>query len=302
MLDLVALPARYLAQYGPDKVADVCGTTTSLMGMWQKRGKFPLDAVQKLLEFDPAPLKELQPLSAVPPSPLKVLILVPCSGPVDPRTMECLCALKEPGVDLITASFWDIYESRNILAQQFLDSSADIAFFSDADMIHGCGDAKRFRKLANAPEFPETYAGLNVIHRLLHHKKSLVGVAYRGRRRGADFQFGGSSSPEIRSDMKRGPRPALVEKSWMGFGGVLMQKKVLKDIIAQQGDEIRLTNEAAKNRLGYEYGFFRKESRDIIGDDIGFEERAKRAGHPCYVDMALFSSHIGHAALNYGDA
>ncbi len=303
MLDLNALPARYLAQYGPEKVAEICNTTTSLMGMWQKRGKFPLDAVQKLLEFDPAPLHEIKPLYENPGVPPKLVILVPTTGPVDARTMECLASLIEPGVSLITNSFWSVDHNRNILAARFLASGADYALWCDADMILPAGNAKQFKRLSDAPYFPDVFAGINTIHRLLHHKKTLIGVAYRGRKRGASYQFGGANSIEIKQMMKRGPQQRIMEREWVGFGGMLMHRSVLDDIRKTQGDEIKVTNEAMADRLGYTHAYFAcGDTTNTAGDDIMVERRAKKAGHPVFVDLSLFASHCSGLALNYGDA
>ncbi len=301
MLDLVALPARYLAQYGPEKVAEVCGITTSQIGMWQAREKFPLAAVQKLLEFDPAPLHEIKPLYENPSTPPKLVILVPTTGPVDARTMECLCAMREPGMKLKVISFWSSFDARNMLAAYHLRSGAEWAYYSDADMLPTFGNAEEWKQLADAPDFPTIYAGVHTINRLLHHKKSFIGVAYRGRKRGASFQFAGANSPEIKEMVKRGPHQRIMEREWVGFGGMLMHRRVLEDVIKQQGDEIRVTNEAVKKRLNYEYCFFAKEDRNVVGDDIGFQIRAKRAGHPVFVDFSLFASHASSLALNYSD-
>lgn len=302
MLDLNVLPARYLAQYGSEKIAEVCGITTSQIGMWQKRGKFPLNAVQKLLEFDPAPLHEIKPLYTNPETPPKLVILVPTTGPVDSRTMECLCAMKEPGMKLKTIRFWSSFDARNMLAAHHLASGAEWAYWSDSDMLPSFGDAKAWKQLVDAPQFPDVYAGIHTINRLLYHKKSLIGVAYRGRKRGAGFEFAGSSSIEIKELMKRGPTQRIIEREWVGFGGMLMHRRVLEDIISKQGNEIRVQNETIRSRLGYEYCFFAKEDKEIVGDDIGFQIRAKRAGHACFVDLSLFASHASSLALNYSDA
>lgn len=302
MLDLTALPARYLAAHGAPRVSEVCNVTTSLVGMWIKRGKFPLDAVQKLLEFDPSPITEIAKLYDNPVTPPKLMILVPCSGGVDPRTMECLVAMKEPAVKLKTRAFWSAPHARNSLAAHFLASPAEWSFWSDGDMVHPHGDAKAFKQMADAPEFPDVYAGIHCINRMLHHKKTLVGVAYRGRKRGVGFQFHGAASMEIKDMMKRGPQQRLLAREWMGFGGVLVHRSVFEDIIKTQGAEIRVENESLKKVLGYEYAFFSSEDKNDCGDDLVFCRRARAAGHQPYVDLSLFSSHVGNVALNYQDA
>lgn len=293
MLDLVKLPEWYLSKYGAEKVAEVAGS---------KSVKFTLEMVNALLAFDPTPLHKVKPLYTNPESTPKLLILVPTTGPVDYRTMECLCAMKEPGIALKTYAFWNPYDNRNGLAAYFLASSAEWAFWSDADMCHPFGNAAAFKRLVDAQNFPDVYAGIHTINRLLYHKKSLIGVAYRGRKRGAGFQFGGSSGLEMKADLKRGPHQQIVECPWVGFGGMLMHRRVLEDIIKTQGPEIHVENQALRERLGYEHAFFLKEDRNVAGDDIGFELRAKRAGHPTFVDLSLFSSHAGNIALNFQDA
>ena len=50
MFDLTKLPARYVAQYGVTKLAEVLGTSTSVVSFWVQREDWPLAAVQKLLE------------------------------------------------------------------------------------------------------------------------------------------------------------------------------------------------------------------------------------------------------------
>jgi hypothetical protein len=101
--------------------------------------------------------------------------------------------------------------------------------------------------------------------------------------------------------VKQGPQDRLIEVPWVGFGGVLTHRKVFEDIIATQGDEIRMKPGGVGTMFNYEYGFFDPIDRETPGDDVPFGIRAGKAGHKCYVDLAIVGAHVGDRAFTYQD-
>lgn len=301
MFDITKLPAHYLAVYGAAKVAEVTGQTSSIVAMWTKRNKFPLDAVAKLLEFDPAPLGKIQPLYSNPEPGCKLMILVPLSSPPAPKMMDTLVRLydrKEMSYERIAFNCLSV--SRNSLAAKFLASPADWAWWMDGDSLHPTGDAAWFRENADLPQMPETFAGLNAIYRALWHKKTIVSCCYTARRKGGPLQFGGVT-PEIRAKVKGGPRNELIEVPWAGFHGILTHRSVFEDIIKTQGEEIKMKPGGIGERFGYTHGFFNPADGETPGDDVPWCARARKAGHKIYVDLAIQSAHVGDRAFTYAD-
>lgn len=302
MLNLLELPDKYLAKYGAAKIAEITGSTPALLGMWKKRGKFPVDALQKLLDFDPFPIAEIKPLYENPTTHPKVAVLMPVQASVHPYTMESLMGIYSPSTFKIkTHAFWSAYHARDFLANWFLrDSGCEIAFWVDSDMVLPHGNAERFNQMGKTPNYPVAYGGINAFNRMLFHGKSLIGVAYKGKEMGARFQFHGSDSMEMIQEVKRGPRNEVIARDWVGFGAVLMKRNVLEDIISKMGNDIRYPTEGARKRFG-EYSFF---SPHFVGagDDVSFCARAKLSGHQPYVDMSIFAPHMGNHPFTFADS
>lgn len=302
MLDLNTLPAYYIEKYGLQKIAEVVGKSTSLVAMQRKRNKTPLDDVSKLLSFDPEPLNTVKPLYSNPSPGNKLAILLPLSGPPEPKFMDCLLKLYDPKEMWVSRrSFNNLHVVRNSLAAEFLRSTSEWGFWPDGDMIFPCGDAVWYKQHAEIPDMPDIFAGINTIYRLLVHRKSMVSCSYVGRKAGAPPQFGGDAQVN-RSELRRGPQAKVIERPWCGFGGGLTHRSVFDDIVKTQGDEIRMPagSDTAK-RFNYEYAFFHPLAVDVPGDDIPFCHRAKRAGHKVYVDLAVQAAHIGDRAFTYKD-
>ena len=182
MFDLKALPGRYLDQLGKDRVAEIAGVSPSVVAMWVARGAFPLDAVQKLLESDPTPLHEIRPLYPVPDLTRKLSIIVPSALPISLKTTKCLTKMLDKDMEFEPESFNSLYHVRNMAAARFLKSNREWSFWSDGDMLHPCGDAEWYKKAIRRPHFPDVFAGLNTIYRLLSHKKTIVSVVYIEKR------------------------------------------------------------------------------------------------------------------------
>jgi hypothetical protein len=299
MLDLVALPKRYLEQMGRPRVAEIAGVSEAVLSMWLKREDFPLAAVQKLLEADPTPLHEIQPFYTNPVRHPKLLIIVPCILPPFIATTMCLTKMLDPDMQIETASWNSLYHVRNMAASKFERSGAEWSFWSDSDMIHPCGNAAWFKETTENPGIPDMFAGLHTIYRLLSHKKTLVSVAYIGKKRFGPAQFQGGGTPEGQQSVARGPQNLLVKKDWSGFGGILVHRSVFA-AIRNKFPELEVKVPHIREKLGYDFSFFNPVEQDF-GDDISFCARAKTAGHDLFVDLAVMSEHIGLRSFGYKD-
>lgn len=300
MLDLTRLPWRYLDAYGRAKVAEICEVGPNVISMWISRGQFPVGGIQKLIEFDPTPLHEqVKPLYVETRVQGQLAILLPSNRKADPHTWSSLTRMYKPGEMLPPEpfNFNSIYHVRNMAAQWFLDRNIPWSYWSDDDTVAPCGDAVWFKKAINKPQFPDVFAGLNTILRLLVHQKKMVGGCYVSKRAGGEPQFGGGV--EMKALVKRGPTDRVVEAPWIGFGATLIHRDVFLDIM-KQFPEMTVTNEQVKKRLGYSYNFFQPVANDF-GDDISFCRRATESGHKIHVDLAVMPAHVGEYAYTYAD-
>lgn len=306
MLELTKLPAYYIEKYGREKVSEVTGNDNKMVAMWLSRGAFPLVAVEALLAFDPGPLHAIRPLYEKEPIAGGLAILMPLAGGPKKQAMDCLVKLHDPKeMTFLSRSFNGLSVVRNMLAASWLNGPWPWAFWLDSDMLTPCGDAEYFKRESELPDLPDAYAGMHTIYRLLAHKLKrgidarVVGVSYVSKKRGAVPQFGGGD--EMRADLRRGPRDALKEVPWIGFGGVLTHRTVFEDIIKTQGDEIRMKPGGIGDRFGYKYAFFHPTDIETPGDDLPACRRMTRAGHKIYVDLSLAASHIGDRAYTFRD-
>lgn len=309
MFDLMKLPPYYMEKYGRDRIAELLGQKSAIVAMWEKSGKFPLDAVQKLLEHDPEPLKEVRPLYEVPTTNHKLCILMPLMGPAEPKTMDCLMALYDKSqMAYKRVSFNNLSVARNTLAAWFLRNGFEWAMWIDGDMVLPCGDAALFKAHSGMSQLPDVFASVHTIYRLLSHRlkqgkmdATIVSVCYVSRNGEAIPQFSAGETPEARFSVRRGPRDELIHRNWVGFGGVLTHRSVFESIIQTQGDSIKMNPNGVGRRFGYEMGFFNPIDGETPGDDVAFSLRAVRAGHKPYVDMAVHAAHIGDRAYTYAD-
>jgi hypothetical protein len=299
MLDLKALPKRYLDHLGRERVAEITGVTPGVLSMWISRDSFPVDALSKLLEFDPTPIHEIHPL--YPPTKLdKIMsVIVPSSSAPAANNTKCLWKMMDENMEWEPESFNSLYHVRNRAAHRFLLSRREWSFWSDSDMIHPCGDPEWFKRVTRNPEFPDVYAGLNTIYRLFSHKKKIVSVWYIAKEKNGEVEFQGGNDAATKQLLSRGPANQIRKTDWVGFGGVLIHRDVFADIVRTQPQGI-VKRPEMRARLKYEYGFFNPIDADF-GDDISFCHRAREAGHEIWVDLALNSAHIGDHCYTYLD-
>lgn len=303
MLNLAALPSYYLDKFGLPKVAEVLGKPPSLVAMWKSKSKFPLEAVSRLLEFDPAPLGAITPLYPENKIGAKLAIMMPCAGKPEPETVETLMRLYDPAeMTYKRFNFNSLPIARNAMfAWWMAQTQIEWGLLADSDSVFPCGDAALFRELCDLPDMPDAYAGLNTIYRMLVHKKKCVSVCYVGRRKGAPPQFSGGDTAAIRAKIKKGPRNELHKVDACGFGGLLIHRSVIEDVISQQGDEMRHNSPYLKERFGYEYALCDPTTKETPGDDYPLCSRIRRAGHEIFVDLSVMAGHVGSKVYTFND-
>lgn len=295
MLKITELPKQYIEKYGKERVAEVIGQKPSVLSMWLSRDSWPLEAIEKLLAFDPYPINDIKPLYQNTPIGGKLAICVPCNAPINGRSLESMMRLYNPvEMQPIRRSFNNPVIVRNCIAQIFLDSGCEWAFWHDSDMILPAGDSKWFKEATGITEIPDVFTGVNSIMRMLHHRKKLIGCLYFAKRHNGEAQFSGGHDMMLANSLRYRPRDEISPRDWVGFGGVLMHRDVLLDIIKTQGDEIKVRDEGITRRFGYKYSFF--ERLPEWTEDTSFCIRAKKAGHQPYVDFSVRAAHIGDSS------
>lgn len=302
--DLNSLPAYYVGKYGLPKIATVLGKSPSIVAMWQSKSKFPLDAVSRLLDFDPEPLATIKPLYTNPEPGKKLAIIMPCIGAPTPKAVDCLMKLYDPReMAFHRVAFNNLSVARASGAAWFLRGPFDWSYWMDADMITPCGDGAWYKEASGLHDMPEAFANINSIFRSLWHKKTIVSCSYVSKSLPAVPQFGGGGLPEFANLVSKGPVNRLIERPWAGMGGMLVHRNVFEDIIATQGNEIRMKPDGigSPKRFNYEYAFFQPMDCEVCGDDVPFCIRAARAGHKTYVDLAIQAAHVGDRAYTYND-
>jgi hypothetical protein len=300
VLDLFVIQKRYFELLGVARVAEIVGCDVKTASHWAAGDGIPIAALQALIAADPTPIHEVTPLYVNPVEAIQLSIIVPSASPVGNWTRKCIDKLMAPGMAYEPESYNSLYHVRNMAAARFMKSGRDWSFWSDADMLHPCGDAKWFKETSGRRAYPDVYAGMNTIFRLLAHKKTIASVVYIEKTNNKPHvMFQGGDEPLMRASIARGPREATVQADWCGFGGVLVHRTVFEDI-ANKGHAPRLTNLYMRQKLGYEWGFF-NPVEEHFGDDISFCARAKAAGHVVTVDLALLSEHLGTRPYGYED-
>ena len=309
MIELKSLPAYYIERHGRAKVIEVVGREPKIVAMWEKSGAWPLTAVDSLLAFDPQPIHDVKPLYQNPEAGKNIAFLMPLVGAPKKSTWETFARLYDPSVMAYRMSDYNnMSVARNQLAAWALAGGFEQWVWMDGDAIVPCGDAEFFRKASGMTTAPDFYAGMNAINRLRVHremrnqKATIVSCCYVSRNGSATPQFGGGSLPMARAEVRKGPVDSLKEVPWCGFHFVLTHRSVFEDIITSQGDEIRMDPNGIGKRFGYEYGFFDPLSREFPTEDRPFCERAARAGHKTFVDMAVQAVHIGPTNYSFLNA
>lgn len=277
------------------------------------------------------------PLVVTPPATVrlfqkKVLIALPWYKSVSPITAFCVVQLADKRRTSTALNFDDAFvvHSRNSIADYFLKSDNEWLLSIDDDMVVPFGHAEWFRTFTGWSEFPEKFAALNSLDRLMSHGKTLVGATYFGRHWHGVPVFGEGNNPTVAAEIRKGPVDECRPTRWVGTGCLLVHRTVFEDIekkfpnLARGADKkrgqwftssehvamdaIRRTREmlatgpmtgeksvkALEMLIGAESDARAKASLGQ-GEDVTFCKRAFEAGHQPYVDFGLVCGHIGSA-------
>lgn len=300
MIKLTSIAKDFIQKHGEAFTVETTGAKLETVRAWAAGTAQPnAQQLEKLLDADPDPINTIKPLyEGGLKEGQRLAICMNTNRQVDWRTMQSILKLYESEkMQLILHPTNFLIRGRNQLAHRFLQTKCEWSLWVDDDMVLPCSDAAWFKHACQAPTFPDTYAGINAIGRLLHHGKTLVGGCYFDRIAGGKAQFNdAAASREINADVKNGPRADLRPTKWVAAGCMLVHRSVFVDI-ATKGIASKLPDNQAQY-LGYNYGFFDPIS-DGTGEDVSFCLRAEKAGHQPYVDLSVMPGHVGSHVYNY---
>jgi len=198
----------------------------------------------------------------------------------------------------------------------------------DDDMVVGFGNGAWFNAHTGF-DFPEPFASMNALDRLMSHGKTLIGGLYFGRHASAGPVYNeGAANPKEAEYARGAPYNLIKPTKWVGTGCMLIHRSVFEDIekrfpriargpnkkggqwftstevslldrVAQAKESLEgpLTGEKAYKALTIlesALASARQENTLGSGEDVAFCVRASAAGHQAYVDMGLVCGHLGH--------
>lgn len=278
---------------------------------------------------------EPQAVTPLPRTGERVLIAMPWLKHTNPLTAFSVMGLHDPRRTGLLMNFGDAFvaHSRNRCADAFLRSSLEWMLMVDDDMMLPFGNAEYFNRHTGF-DFPEQFAGMHTINRLLSHKKTLIGGLYFGRHPfGPPMYCEGAKPDEADRVRANSPEDRIAPTAWVATGCMLIHRSVFLDIekefpvlarkpngkdgnwFTSSEHELRaglaelekellggpMTAEKGARALDRIVSLRRsaeKSSSLGMGEDVQFCVRAKQAGHQPYVDFGLVCSHIGNA--HYG--
>jgi hypothetical protein len=182
-----------------------------------------------------------------------------------------------------------LIRARNILAQRFLASAAQWAFWVDSDVFMPFGNPAAFLNYTKAKKLSPTFAGQNVITRLLSHKLPLVGGVYASRSPGGPLVIQSELHPRNPNDLRvnesirEGKTAGVQAQDYLANGLMMVHRSVFETIMQKQPLE--------GLKPGESYPFFTPTLNE--GEDVAFCARARRAGFQPMLDTEIRAGHIG---------
>lgn len=256
----------------------------------------------------------------------KVFLALPWQKNTNPITAFSVANLLDRRRMSACLNFGDAFvaHSRNNCANLFLQSDCEWMLTIDDDVILP-GNAAWYNAYTGF-DLPEEFANMNVLDRLLKHKKTLIGGLYFGKHKwGKPMYCEGASNPVEEDYARKAPIDVIKPTKWVATGCMLIHRDVYLAI------EKRFPR-LARDKSGYNSNFF-SASEDTaldtldrcrkllesgpmdgekamkvyeqiiaaqrrplhlgVGEDVSFCLRAAEAGHQPWVDLGLLIGHIG---------
>lgn len=179
-----------------------------------------------------------------------------------------------------------IYNLRNRLADQFLETGAEWAFWLDDDVIVPFGSADLMRQFTGITpqEIPDAVLSVNGLERMISHGKKIVGGVYWGRRKLAPPMFHAGMTDRMAYNAAKSMSGGLVATDWVATGALLVHRDVFLDIRKKYP-------ELAPQGKDQSWNYFLPTIGK--GEDVMFCERAKACGHQPYADTGVVCLHVG---------
>lgn len=323
---LTDLVIRKVDELGREAAADFFSVKPDTIDTWKSSGKVSLAAVEKVFVEPSVESDKPAAVEVAEWEGKKVALLCPWYRDVEAPTAACLLRMVDRAKMTLFLSYNDAFIShaRDTLAKQFFESGIEWSLWIDSDVVFPVGNADWFNNITGFG-FPEKFAGMHVVNRLLSHGKTLVGGVYFGRSpKGKPMFSEGFWNPQEASLIRSvGPQDKIKPTKWVATGCLLAHKSVYHDIVkkypqlknkwfsASEHDLVTATKEAlavlndgsatAEARLQKMAEIMRRgqtasanNSQLGTGEDVIFCHRATSAGHQSHVDLGLILGHIGN--------
>lgn len=190
-----------------------------------------------------------------------------------------------------------IHRARNILATRFMDSGSEWSFWMDSDIVAPIGNPGWFKRRTGT-KHDDKWFSYSAIERLSSRNKTLIGGVYAERNTSGRLIVQPGISPKDEGDKKiaeqikmNGPEDRVIQVGWLGFGCVIVHRRVFEDILAKDPEGVKRKNEREP------YNFFNAIDGGPQGEDVAFCQRAAKAGHPSFLDLSVWCGHIGKFAF-----
>jgi len=318
---------RKVIELGDEAAAEYFSVSKLLINQWRHGSKTPsLAAVEKVFaENPPADAKVVEANWAGK----KVVLLLPWYRSVSPQTAFSIFGILDRAKMGVLMQWGDAFIShtRNKLAIDFLKTGVEWSLSIDDDVILPIGIAEWFNNMTGFG-FPDKFAGLHALNRLLSHNKTIVGGLYFGKAATGKPMYAEATQNDAEAAYARkAPYDVCKPTRWVATGCLLVNRKVFLDIDLKYPDlkghyyspsehDLVAASKLALSVLNDDTVSPEarvKKSREIMtrgsnladhnsntgsGEDVVFCHRAAQAGHQPHIDMGLVCGHIG--SLVYG--
>lgn len=273
-----------IREVGEPEAATFFGVSPRLVSQWLAGSKSPsLAAVEKV--FSPINPSGSAAVQEAGWEGKNVMLCLPWYRDVHPLTAMALVSVFDRPKMGVLLNFGNslISESRNIIARRFMESPAEWSFWVDSDVVFPTGNAAWFNSVTGF-NFPDKFAGMHSMNRLMGSGKSLVGGYYFTREERSNPTFAeGWKNVSVQLECRKGPKDEVRQTEWIATGCLMVHRSVFESISTK--------HPSLKGK------WFSANSPDEamsgMGEDILFCKHATEAGHPPFVDLGVVCGHVG---------